>query len=332
MTKENSGVRDELTNISTEDVIDKFQCIKLLHYRLMVVYVYAIEHLQAKDRIPRGVEPSGRERRRMGITRLLVRGSSPYIASKLSTNYLRKPHRSMRHGPITRALVESHIKGQLGQLRTAYVQIEQSVLETASTLTFRAWLRDSQDSLARFSGTLSFTNFARRIIAALWPLVIALAAVGTVWDTIFRVFDKEKSQPGVLVTLGALALIVVTYLVFGLSIAATRKRGFFLARISLSSVWAINDRATTAGNVTANNIYEMENELFDAINKPKRAELPLDMYLIAANLLLWAILETIVGFSYSHTLGGRLFFIAAFILFMFWAFAAVVIGVRRKLR
>jgi hypothetical protein len=319
--------------ISTpDDIVDKCQQIEFLHYRLMVVYVYAIERTRAKGRLPAGVDLSGRERRRSSITQLLAVRSSPDVVSSSGVNRRSRSSRPLRHGAITRALVESHIKGKLGQLQTAYAQIEQSLPRNSSTLGFQGWLRDSQDSLTRFSATFSFVNFVRRTIATLWPLLIAVAVVGSVWNAIFSALDKEKSKPGALGTLGVVALIVFIYAVTGLSVAANRKRKFFLARISIPSAWADSDWPAALRTVTANNVYEVENELFGAIGRSKNGEFPLDICMYAIAFLGWAAFEAIVGFNTLHSLSGRLFFIGATIFFACFAVISVVTGIKRKLK
>lgn len=319
--KEAPEARDELIS-APDDAVDKCQRIKLLHYRLMVVYVYAIERTRAKGRLPAGVEPSGRAAGSRVVTWLSRNGVNRRSGSS----------QPVRHGAITRGLVESHIKGKLGQLRTVYAQIEQSLPDNNSTLGFQGWLRDSQDSLTRFSATFSFVNFVRRTIATLWPLLIAVAVVGSVWNAIFSVLDKEKSKPGALGTLGIVSLVVLIYAVTGLSVAANRKRKFFLAHISLPSAWADSDWPAAFRTVTANNVYEVENELFGAIGRSKNGEFPLDTCMYTVAFLGWTVFEAVVGFSVFHGLSGRLFVIGATIFFACFAVVSVVMGIKRKLK
>ena len=174
--------------------------------------------------------------------------------------------------PITRVLIESHIKAKLGELRTAYVQIEQSIPNIESAHSLRSWLRDTEDSLARFSGTLTVMSLVRRVIAALWPLIIALVAVVPIGNAIFSLFSKENLKTGILGGLGYLALLAAFYIILGLAVAAHKKRGIFLTTGS-------TDRSTGAsGNQDSGikrttdkkNVYEIEDELFSCIGISKR--------------------------------------------------------------
>src|SRR5262249_11975029 len=153
-------------NSSTEGPISKQHQLKLLHRRLMAVYVYELEGVQEGHR-------------RSWPRRMLAAALSMLQAEGDAT-------RSYKRGPVTRGLVESHIKGKLRELRVAYAQIEQSVSEIDSVPSFRGWLKDTQESLDRFSATLTVMTFVRRIVKALWPLVIGLLAVNAIWSALFK--------------------------------------------------------------------------------------------------------------------------------------------------
>jgi hypothetical protein len=209
MAEDVAGVQGEVSSIAISDALDKCEQIKLLHYQLMTIYVYVIDTVRSRDQLPKGSESSARRRRRSQSMESAADRPEARHGEVSPKRPPRRRPRFLRHGAITRALAESHIKGQLRKLRIAYVQLEQCVFETDSTASFRTWLRDCQDSLTRFSATLSFTDFARKIAAVLWPLVVTLAAVGAVWNFIFRMFAKEKSTPGTLAELGIIALITI---------------------------------------------------------------------------------------------------------------------------
>jgi hypothetical protein len=116
--------------------------------------------------------------------------------------------------------VESHVKSKLTELRTAYVEIEQSISDDGSARAFRSWLKDTQDSLTRFSATLTTFVIFRRMLAALWPLFIALAALGAVWNYIRDLLGKATQND--LVNVGLFAVTVAIYIITGLLVAATK--------------------------------------------------------------------------------------------------------------
>jgi hypothetical protein len=199
MDKATPKVPGSVPDGSTEHPISKQRQLMLLHHRLMAVYVYAIQGVQEghrprwRRRLLAGIQSvSGREadEQARGFRRLMVRSRRDDETS-----------RPYKRGPITRALVDSHVKAKLRELQAAYAQIEQSVPDTKSTHSFREWLRTTQESLARFSSTLTIMIFARRIMTALWPLVIALIAVLPIWSALFSVLGKESAKPKVLLVL-----------------------------------------------------------------------------------------------------------------------------------
>jgi hypothetical protein len=259
---------------SPDDPNSKQQQLQLLHHRLMIVYVYAIETVSESNRLPTG--PRRRAALRPSATAARQRG-----------HLLQRFRLSNKRRPVTRAFVESHIKAKLNELQAVYAQMEQSVTDTDATHSFLCWLRDTQDSLTRFSATLTVMASVRRMAGALWPLVIALAVVGTVWHAIFNLI-------GGLRTLLFGVLIVAIYSLTGLGLAAGRKRSFFLAPISVSP-WTSNSGEPSTESVTAKNVYAAEDDLFGCIDRAKRLEPPLDMYIYVAALLGWAVFAFAVG-------------------------------------
>jgi hypothetical protein len=197
-------------------------------------------------------------------------------------------------------LVEAHIKGKLRELMTAYARIEQSLYDIEATRSFRGWLRDTQESLARFSATLTAMAFVRKIAAALWPLAIGLVAVSAIWTTLFKVLGKEMGRRGDLVTIAIFVLFTTVYIVGGLSSATRNKRQLFLEPISISPTWVGNPQDSVAGSISAKNVYEAEDELFGLIGTPKRSEPALDIYFTAAAFISFAVLAGIRAIEGMH--------------------------------
>jgi hypothetical protein len=296
-------------SISARDSISKQQTLISRHHRLMAVYTYALGKMSEPGPLPE--EAKSFKRPRWKNVRQF-RG---------------------RHRPITNALIESHIKAKLGELRAAYMQIEQSIPDADAVQSFRGWLRDTEDSLSRFSATFTVMALVRRIAAALWPLVISVVVIGAVWNAVSDLFGKI-SKSDFLVIIVAYALLIFVAVLFGLGWAARRKRRFFLVPVSISNVWASSFSGTPVEATTAKNVYVIENELFTCIGKSKRLELPLDAIGFGCAWLFFAAtcVIVIIGEPGGPELFGVLFigFISATSLA--WGVITIISGYRLKLR
>jgi len=119
---------------------------------------------------------------------------------------------------------------------------------------------------------------ARRMAAALWPLVVAVVVLAPVWDSAINLFNRRLHPEGRALAY-SIAFGVVLYLAAITGVAARKKRRFFLAPISIPS-------RSSAGipfvsffkSVNAPNVYTVENQLFEFLGKSKRPELALDRY------------------------------------------------------
>jgi len=251
------------------------QQLEMLHYQLMAVYVYAVQTVRGPSRLPQGSEPPPKQQPWVVRLRSRYRRRPPAESSSRGA-HPQKARQFYKYRPVTRALVESHIKAKLTELRITYMEIEQSIPDDDSVHAFRIWLRDTQDSVARFSSTLTTLVIVRRMLVALWPLVIALAVVGAVWKYIRNLLDKVMH--GNLENFALLALTTMLYILLSLFLAAQKKRAFFLAPISISHIWNSNAWAPSVRSITAKNVYETEDNLFSYIGKAKRPEFPLDSY------------------------------------------------------
>ena len=203
-------------------------------------------------------------------------------------------------GPVARALVESHIKGKTREPMVAYARLEQSVYDIDATNSFRGWLRDTQESLARFSSTLTAMAFIRKIAAALWPLVIALVAVSAIWTTLFKVLGREMGRHGDLVTLVGYVLFSFIYIIGGLSSATSTKRKLFLEPITISPTWTGDSQDSVAGSITTETVYKAEDELFGLIGRPKRPEPALDLYSSGTVYLIFGVIFSIDALRDVH--------------------------------
>jgi len=300
----------------TADLRTKQQEIMLLHSRLMTVYVYIIEAVSRTDRLPKGAEPSLRNQQNTGERN---------YQSELFLRYLRLYKRR----PITRNLVYAHVKGKLNELRAVYAEIEQVASTTdRTTLSFRNWLRDTQDSLSRFSATLSVMDGVRRAMVALWPLIIALLALAPVWNYFLRLSDKKS--PGGSSYTSAIILLIVFYVAIVAAISANKKRKLFLAFIKIPSRSDNSILSSISMSVTAANVYEVEDDLFDIIGRPKRRELALDPYALAAMFFAWFSYCLYILFGTDMNFTGRIVFVVQALLFAVICLSFVAIGRGRR--
>lgn len=287
MAKPIPGVPGEPLYSLTRDP-SKQQRLELLHYNLMVVYIYMIEKVSGSGRLPQRAATE--------------KSSQSKESAQISLQ-------SYKHRPIMKALVESHVKAKVAELRAIYAQIEQVTPDIDSAQNFRTWLKDSQDSLDRFSTALPVMTFARRIATALWPLIIAIAVVGTVWNTILSLLGKSTLHP--IDTLVGGMLTGVGFLLFGVSIAARRKRRLFLGEFSISLIWP-----SIPPHSVPKNVYKAEDDLFDYIPRSKQPEFPLDVYALGTAAIIFAITDGLSLANPHFTLHLRLVygFVAIFAL------------------
>lgn len=299
------------------------QHLMMLHYQLIVVYLYLTEKVRGSDRLPLGEEPP--------LTRW------PWLVklgvSRIINKFVLAQRPVVKHRPVTRSLVDSHIKSKLTELRIAYAEMEQYISDDDSTCAFRTWLKDTQDSLARLSATLANWIIFRRVLAALWPLVISLLFVGAVWNYIRHLLSEVTHRDLTLVQVVAYVLVAVGYILIGLAVGAAKKRSFFLAPISVSDLWNSNAWAPGARSITVQNAYEAEKELFAYIGKTKRLEPPLDIYLPASVAVAGAILVILTPTQISFKITNpQIITVPYSILLLVWAVTNILIGHWRSLR
>ena len=226
------------------------------HRRLMAAYADVIKTVTSSNPLPEVVPKSARQELVNTTSTALLAIPRAFNAAFNDFNELsRKPPRSYKHKPVTKALVESHVKGKLSELQAIYAQIEQSIPEATATKPVLSWLRETQKSLADFSSTLSMMLLVRRICAALWSLAIGLVAVGALWSAIFHVSRLRKGPRYIAVY----ALSVISDRLFGLALAGRRKRNLFLRPVQvLPPTWASDSQDTPTKSITAKNIYRQK--------------------------------------------------------------------------
>jgi hypothetical protein len=295
MAEANDEASAEQSSESTNTSIAKLQEIRILHHRLMAIYVYAIAAVSLKEPLPGTSEETSLPAQSAD--------SPPSVTApvhKVDGERKNNAQRSLRskRRPVTKILVGSHIKRKLDELKTAYAQIEQAVPDDDTMSDFRIWLKDAQDSLSRFSGTLPHLASVRAVATTLWPAIASLVGISALWNVIFTIFGKEILKPDSLVAWGFAVLATLVYTLIAVMLAESKKRDFFLSSISISSMWYGTPPNELDERLTANNVYEAEDELFKCIGRSKRVEVPLDMYAEGVAALGLAILIS----------GGSIFF------------------------
>jgi hypothetical protein len=146
---------------ANESAAAKQQQIKLLHARLMTVYVYAINSVSRPGPLPQGAEPFKEWRPLTG--RRMQNSQEEWQCDRDddgNKSLRRKPDFRGWPRPVTIFLVKAHIRRRLRELRAIYTQIEQTAPDISSASNFRSWLRETQESLNKFSLNLGFSTLA----------------------------------------------------------------------------------------------------------------------------------------------------------------------------
>jgi hypothetical protein len=154
-------------------------------------------------------------------------------------------------------------------------------------------------------------------------------AVGNVWSAVFALFRKEINTPYILLLVGVPTLCITTLGAVAFSLVADWKRRFFLAPVSTSSLWSVDSQTLACSTISANTIYEAEDDLYGSISWPKKPERPVDYYAAAIGGLDWA-LFSLIGLIYSSSIALQIF-LAILILIIILAVIFCIIAGRRRL-
>jgi hypothetical protein len=127
------------------------------------------------------------------------------------------------------------------------------------------------------------------------------------------------------------ALFILFYVALGLLFAMSNKRKFFLNSISIPQVWTGDSQDLATENITAKNVYEAEDELFNAIGRPKRHEAALDAYFRAVLVISFGTCLGLGVFLSPNSL-ARLVYGFAFIINISTGILEIFSGSRRKPR
>jgi hypothetical protein len=209
---------------------------------------------------------------------------------------------------LVRLFVESHIKGKLRELNTSYVHLELATDEPPPSK-YQEWRKQTEEASAGFVDTLSHSPLFR-IITTLWLLVsgIGFTILGKILE-LFSTADAAKvavSSENVTQIVNNISLqfrqsnisvfyqdayhsyannfedfakmlFFAAYVLICISLAFAYKRSLFLPGSGF--LWF--DYAGKERAITVKNVYEMEDDLFNLLEKGKNREFPMDLVTFA---------------------------------------------------
>lgn len=193
---------------------------------------------------------------------------------------------------LVRPFVESHIKGKLNELRVSYVHLSQSLkIDDASTSEYRIWLKQAEEELTEFANTLSPWGDLRRlssILVFLSPWITGVLLVifggGSIFEVIIKIFKNINLLLCLLLLIAYPSLIIFP--------------SFSYKRILFGG--DIVEMEITEKDRTVTNIYEIEDRIFDLLEKEKIREIPIDIVSFILSYIILTLIVIIVVFFYLY--------------------------------
>jgi hypothetical protein len=195
--------------------------------------------------------------------------------------------------PLVRYFVESHVRGQLRELRAVYVRLQHTRAPAPfATRETRAWVQDAAADAAGLVDALPRRD---------WMWEALLAGVTLVPGSVIAWLFEAQWR----VDAGAFARMPVGFLI-GVAVhwALTTTHRSFDAKRRLFEARPEGRRLRGGGS-----IYAREDELFGRLGRPKRLEFPVDAVVSIATLLVAAgvsLVSALNGFRLGHVGGGLL--------------------------
>lgn len=191
---------------------------------------------------------------------------------------------------LVRPFVESHIKGKLNELRVSYVHLSQSLkIDEASTSEYRIWLMQAEEELTEFANTLSPWGDLRRlssILVFLSPWIAGVLLVifggGSIFEVIIKIFKNINLLLYLLLLIAYPSLIIFP--------------SFSYKRILFGG--DIVEMEITEKDRTVTNVYEIEDRIFDLLEKEKIREIPIDIVSFILSYIILTLIVIIVVFFY----------------------------------
>lgn len=218
---------------------------------------------------------------------------------------------------LVRPFVESHIKGKLNELRVSYVHLSQSLkIDEASTSEYRIWLMQAEEELTEFANTLSPWGDMRRlssILVFLSPWITGVLLVifggGSIFEVIIKIFKNINLLLYLLLLIAYPSLIIFP--------------SFSYKRILFGG--DIVEMEITEKDRTVTNIYEIEDRIFDLLEKEKIREIPIDIVSFILSYIILTLIVIIVVFFYLDkipvpsiiiALFGYMFIFTSYIIYL----------------
>ncbi len=262
---------------------------------------------------------------------------------------------------LVRLFAEFHIKGKLRELNASYVR-HALVVDELSMDKYQEWSKQTNEASAKFIDTLSLWQSLLGIVNNLWllvsgliitifPFLLGVSFIAFVFTELANLAGKLsdietnssnlsaqstasevlkfliQSDPGFFKNL-AIVLFLVAFLLILISLAFAYKRSLFLPGSGF--LWF--DFVDTERARATNNVYEMEDGLFDLLEKGKIQEFPKD---IATFALFWIILGVIcilIPFFEKRILSSYLYIIVYYSgILIFWILGFLAIWKIRHL-
>lgn len=218
---------------------------------------------------------------------------------------------------LVRPFVESHIKCKLNELRVSYVHLSQSLkIDEASTSEYRIWLMQAEEELTEFANTLSPWGDLRRlssILVFLSPWIAGVLLVifggGSIFEVIIKIFKNINLLLYLLLLIAYPSLIIFP--------------SFSYKRILFGG--DIVEMEITEKDRTVTNVYEIEDRIFDLLEKEKIREIPIDIVSFILSYIILTLIVIIVVFFYLDkipvpsiiiALFGYMFIFTSYIIYL----------------
>lgn len=195
----------------------------------------------------------------------------------------------------------------LRDLVRIYAQREHTYALEAPPGVTSEWAANNRRTLTELAATMTLWANIRAVFTFLAPAVVgilvAVFGASSIWNLIVSVLgNRPDNEENFWLTIGSL-LFVLVYLLTGAATATERARGLMLIRGPQPLI-----SPSDAHNTEGENTYQLEDQLYQALEKPKRIAIPVDALLYFAVFVTWAALEAFVGFQLVSATIGRIFF------------------------
>ena len=303
---------------------DKFNDVKRVHHKLMTEYVNIIDHT---SKIP--FSPKSR----------IFPHDNPFeifsfdekLETKLLSLFKFKSYGFYGLRFFVKLFVESHIHRKLKELGNIYIQLSQTI---STDDEYQKWLMKTEEGTIKFANTLTSIQSIRGLASVFLPWIsgVTIVILGSInIQQFFKLILPISNQVLIIGLVILISLIYFNLFILGSFIYKRnlfyKSGGFYIELvISLLNLLPIKKEKIQLKN-SFENIYQIEDELFEILSKRKTREKPIDVIAFSLQFFIfgfWSILEPI----YGH---GILSNFVAVILFLF-GILFILGGFQRKWR